>query len=35
MITAIALISCFMISLLLTPVVKKVAFRIGATDSLT
>ncbi|WP_425452960.1 glycosyltransferase family 4 protein [Sinobaca qinghaiensis] len=31
--TAIALISCFMISLLLTPVVKKVAFRIGATDS--
>lgn len=33
MITAIALISCFMISLLLTPVVKKIAFRIGATDS--
>lgn len=32
MVTAIALVSCFIISLLLTPVVKKIAFKIGATD---
>lgn len=32
MVTAIALVSCFILSLLLTPVVKKIAFKIGATD---
>ncbi|SDH63210.1 glycosyltransferase family 4 protein [Alteribacillus bidgolensis] len=32
MTTALALISCFLISLFLTPLVKKLAFKIGATD---
>ncbi|SFE92439.1 UDP-GlcNAc:undecaprenyl-phosphate GlcNAc-1-phosphate transferase [Alteribacillus iranensis] len=32
MITALALITCFLLSLFLTPLVKKLAFKIGATD---
>ncbi|MDX6154086.1 MraY family glycosyltransferase [Marinococcus sp. PL1-022] len=33
MITAIALVSCFLTALILTPLVKKLAFLIGATDN--
>lgn len=33
MITAIALVSCFLTALILTPLVKKLAFMIGATDN--
>ncbi|MGY4688901.1 glycosyltransferase family 4 protein [Salibacterium sp. K-3] len=32
MITGLALTTCFLLSLLLTPLVKKLAFKIGATD---
>ncbi|WP_240374375.1 glycosyltransferase family 4 protein [Bacillus piscicola] len=32
MTTALALVTCFLLSLFLTPLVKKLAFRIGATD---
>ncbi|MFB5661016.1 glycosyltransferase family 4 protein [Alteribacillus sp. HJP-4] len=32
MITSLALITCFLLSLFLTPLIKKLAFRIGATD---
>ncbi|MFB4165201.1 glycosyltransferase family 4 protein [Alteribacillus sp. JSM 102045] len=32
MTTALALITCFLLSLFLTPLVKKLAFKIGATD---
>ena len=32
MVTAIALITSFVVALLITPLVKKLAFKIGATD---